>query len=145
MKVLHGTNRPDRANPAEPKVGLLALTATPPDWLGDRGKKAWAEILPLLRAMKVATIADPVALGMLCDALAEYIEARAVVQGEGAIYWTRGKVEMQRTHPAVAIASDAWRRAKSMLSEFGLTPAARARVSAQGTDAADPLEKWMAK
>jgi len=141
--MLHGTNRADRANPAEPKVGAIPAGTEPPDWLGDRGKEAWGEILPILRAMKVATVADPVALGMLCDALAEYIEARRVVREDGATYWTRGKSEMLRKRPEVEIASDAWRRAKSMLSEFGLTPAARSRVSAQGSDAADPLEKWM--
>lgn len=144
LKMLHGTNRADRANPAEPKVGLIPETTEPPEWLGERGRTAWAEILPILRAMKVVTVADPVAFSMLCDALAEYIEARGVVQKDGATYWTQGKSVMLRKRPEVEIAADAWRRAKSMLSEFGLTPASRARVSAQGSDKADPLEKWMA-
>lgn len=145
LKVLHGTNRKDRANPAEPKAGMLRADAPPPDWLSERGREAWTDLLPLLRGMKVATVADPTALALLCDALAEYVEARSVVAEQGAIYWTRGKVEMQRTHPAVAIAQDAWRRAKTMLSEFGLTPAARSRVSSASGEEQDPLAKWAAQ
>lgn len=145
LKVLRGTDRKDRSNPAEPKVGLVSATAQPPDWLGERGRRAWADILPLLRGMKVMTLADPVALGLLCDALAEYVEARAVVIENGATYWTKGKSEMLRKRPEVEIAADAWRRAKIMLSEFGLTPAARSRVSAAGEGNEDPLEKWAAK
>jgi P27 family predicted phage terminase small subunit len=145
LKVLHGTNRKDRANPKEPRPVSLPAGSTPPDWLSDRGKEAWGDILPILRDLGVMTVADPVALGMLCDALVEYQEARAVVREHGATYWTRGKSEMLRARPEVQIASDAWRRAKLMLSEFGLTPASRARVSAAQPGETDPLEKWAAQ
>lgn len=50
---------------------------------------------------------------------------------------------MIRNHPAVAIRSDAWRRARAMLSEFGLTPSSRTKVQVIGGDEADPFEEFM--
>jgi len=95
--------------------------------------------------MQVMTGADPVALGLLCDALADYMAARAVVEKEGASYETEGDAgKMLRQRPEVYIAADAWRRAKLMLTEFGLTPASRAKVSAADVGPADPLEAWEA-
>jgi P27 family predicted phage terminase small subunit len=145
LKVLEGTDRKDRANPTEPHPVDLPGDAPPPDWLNDHGKEAWADLLPVLRGMGVVTIADPTAFALLCDALGEYRTARAwigdhedvysVVAENGSITW--------RKRPEVEIAQDAWRRAKTMLTEFGLTPAARSRVSGKTADSGDPLEKWM--
>lgn len=143
LKVLQGTQRPGRVNPAEPKPMAIPLNQRPPAWLSDRGRRAWREILPILRRMGVVTVADPLALSMLADAVGEYIEARTVVIAEGATYWTEGQSRMLRPRPEVAIASDAWRRAKQLLTEFGLTPASRGRVSGSPEKAEDPLEAWM--
>ena len=145
LKVLRGTDRKDRANPAEPTPSTLAPDAEPPDWLNlsELARTAWTDIAPILRRMRVLTEADAVALSLLCDALANYVTAKATVAQEGAVYWTEGKSPMRRAHPAVAIAGDNGKFAKAMLSEFGLTPAARSRVSATGTGEKDPLSEWM--
>lgn len=146
LKVLRGTDRKDRANPAEPKPAELALDAEPPDWLelSDLARTAWADIAPILRRMKVLTEADAVGLALLCDALAGYVTASRVVREEGAVYWTEGRSPMRRAHPAVAIAAENSKFAKALLSEFGLTPAARSRVSSVGGGQKDPLDKWLA-
>lgn len=142
LKILDGTNRKDRANAAEPRPEVLDPASPAPAWLSPRAQEAWTDILPLLSSMRVATNADPAAFAMLCDALGEYIDARQVVISEGATYWTRGKVEMLRSRPEVTIASEAWRRAKMMLTEFGMTPASRVKVSGVTSGKEDPLEKW---
>lgn len=147
LKVLHGTTRSDRANPAEPKPADLSIRAKPPEWLGDRGKEAWADLLPVLHKMGVVTTADPMAFALLCDALGEYITARAWLQEHEDVYAIAGKDGglTWRKRPEVEIAQDAWRRAKTMLTEFGLTPAARSRVSGKPAESTDPLEKWAAQ
>jgi P27 family predicted phage terminase small subunit len=70
---------------------------------------------------------------MLCSALAEYQSAVAILNAEGSTYRcvTKSGDVMQRQRPEVAIAQDAWRRAKMMLEQFGLTPVARSRVQAR--------------
>lgn len=145
LKVLEGTDRADRANPNEPKPNDLSATAQPPEWLGDNGKEAWSDLLPVLRGMGVVTIADPMAFALLCDALGEYIDARAWLKEHEDVYAVASKDGdlTWRKRPEVEIAQDAWRRAKTMLTEFGLTPAARSRVSGKAADMSDPLEKWM--
>ena len=136
IKLLRGTYRLDREpkNPARPPRG----TPRPPEWLGPVALELWRELAPLLVKMRVLTKADRQALALLCDALAEYRAARAVVEAEGATFTVRtdsGKVV--RARPEVAIAADAHRRARLMLAEFGLTPAGRRRVEAIPPDPTD--------
>lgn len=142
LKVVRGTDRPDRRNAHEPRPRAADTSARPPAWLklSPLARRAWADIAPILREMTVLSEADRIALALLCDTLAEYVEAKRLVDAEGAVYWTKGKTVMQRTHPAVAIRADAWRRARLMLSEFGLTPAARPRVSGIPDDEATDAE-----
>ena len=101
----------------------------------------------MLIELGVATSADPVAVGLLCDALAEYVAARAEYERDGLTYesTTEKGGTMLRAHPAVGVASDAWRRAKLMLTEFGLTPASRAKVSTKEPGPVDPLAEWERK
>lgn len=144
LKVLHGTTRKDRSNPAEPKPPEAPKHEKPPAWLSPRAKPWWNRIRPLLVRMQVLSGADTVALGLLCDALAEYMTARNVILKHGTTYETRmtdGSV-LHRRRPEWEVAKDAWRRAKLMATEFGLTPAARAKVSASDVGPADPLEAW---
>lgn len=143
LKVVHGTKRKDRQIPNEPKPSG-SLSVEPPEWLSDKAEPWWHRVRPILVGMQVATDADPIAVGMLCDALAEYVAARDDVLKEGATYdcTTEKGGTMIRAHPSVAIAADAWRRAKLMLTEFGLTPASRAKVSTAVPGPADPLEEW---
>lgn len=163
LKVLHGTDRPDRSNPNEPSAQPLG-DAPPPSWLKGRGRRAWAEVAAILTEMGVATVADRVALALLCDVYAEYIEARDAVRKLGTVYESRvmkahsrradGDPEefdpealsvMIRPRPEVAMASDAWRRINTMLQQFGLTPASRSKVSGAPVEEEDPLEALLNK
>ena len=147
LKVVRGTVRPERANPAEPKPKRMQLNAHPPAWLdlSPLAHKAWHDVARVLRGMGVATTADPLAIGLLCDALAEYVTARAVVREQGLTYeamTAHGDVSV-RARPEVAMAADAWRRARLLLNDYGLTAASRPKVSTHTEDSADPLAKWM--
>ena len=143
LKVVRGTARKDRTNPAEPHP-TGPLPTEPPEWISEAAKPWWTRVHALLVQMRVATDADPVAVGLLCDALAEYVAARRKVEEDGATYETFSDKSGTtiRAHPAVGIAADAWRRAKLMLTEFGLTPASRAKVSVADVGPADPLAQW---
>jgi phage terminase small subunit len=122
LKMLHGTDRADRANPAEPQP---AVGAEPPPWLPKRGvaRAAWNRLAPILSHLRVLTVADAEALALACDALAEYLAARDDPDG-----WRH--------------ADSAWKRYLYALRDFGLTPASRPKVSAMPERAVDPLEKW---
>ena len=80
--------------------------------------------------MNVLGDGDLIALGLLCETLAEYLDARDTVARDGATYEavTEAGATMHRAHPAVAQRAEAASRVQSLLSEFGLTPSARAEV-----------------
>lgn len=93
--------------------------------------------------MGVLTLADGKALELLCDAYAEYREARSVCEREGMTYESVSEHgSMWRARPEVAIASDAWRRIASMLREFGLTPSSRTKVQTTGEGADKPANPF---
>jgi len=144
QKELGGTLQPSRANPNEPKPEVYL--PTPPDWLSERAMRYWHEIGAVLLSMKVATAADGPAMQLLTETLAEWAEARQAVHLQGLVYETTTMTgdTMRRPNPEVAQAADAMRRALAMLTQFGLTPASRSKVSALGdNDGKDPFEEML--
>jgi P27 family predicted phage terminase small subunit len=139
LKVLHGTDRPDRVNPREPQPSADGVS--PPAWLKGKARTHWKQIAPILQDMQILTVADETALAMLCDALAEYIEAQQVLRKEGRTYktYTEAGAPMWRTRPESGIANDAWRRVNSMLGQFGMTPASRTKVVSGTSDDSDSI------
>lgn len=107
-----------------------ASDLTPPAFLTDRAAQHWPALADLLADMGVMADGDRLALALLCEALAEWIEAGETIARDGATYdcTTEAGAVMHRAHPAVAQRADAARRVQSLLSEFGLTPSARAKV-----------------
>ena len=134
LKRLTGTLRKDRENPNEPTP---APGAPPPRRGMAPATRAWyRRLAALLDAQRITTKMDAAALELLSDALAERDQARLIVLRDGAVYQTTTPAgcPMWRPHPCVAIAADAWRRASTMLKEYGLTSASRARVNAAPED-----------
>ena len=139
LKKLGGTAQPSRLNPLEP-VPEVAL-GLPPDWLSATAKEYWSEIGGLLLQMKIVSYGDSAALMLLTDVLAEWCAVRRLIKRKGRTYENITESGLIiKARPEVAMESDLWRRAKTMLIEFGLTPAARSKVSALGsTEEKDPL------
>lgn len=137
LKVVAGTDRPDRTNPAEPTpdVGVPEC----PSWVKGKARTAWKEIGSTLVSMGVLTVADGKALELLVEAYAEFRAADERVKEEGLTYETVSSTggRMVRANPAVGIRADAWRRVRLQLIEFGLTPASRSKVSAAEQSALD--------
>ncbi len=52
---------------------------------------------------------------------------------------------MIKAHPSAAMKADAWKRIRAMLSEFGMTPASRAKVSIDKQAEEDPFEAFLKK
>lgn len=141
----------------EPKPLLLTADTPAPSWLhGRESRAAWRSVVPLLVGMRVATIADQLAIGLLCEAMGRFLRAEAVVRKEGATYQTtttQGST-MHRERPEVGQMERAWQHVRGLLAEFGLTPSARTRVATTdptGTPAKpdagglDPFEAWQAR
>jgi P27 family predicted phage terminase small subunit len=84
----------------------------------------------------VASETDTEALLMAAKRLAEIVELSEVLQEEGRIiesFNPKTQQTMSRSHPGVGQLNEAMRHLQSLLSEFGLTPAARSKVVAKQT------------
>jgi len=109
------------------------------------GKYWFQQIAQELDGIGVLTQLDGKALELLIEAYTEYRRHCETLDTEGYTY----RVETQtgdvmiKAHPAAAMKSDAWKRIRAMLSEFGMTPASRSKVNAGGPDKVDPLEEFL--
>lgn len=128
-------------NKTEPTAGKCP---NKPGHIQGVSSKLWDDLCQLLETMGVLDKADGLALEMLCEAYGEWRRNMDVVNKHGGVYTTTNIAgdKIIRQLPQVAHASDAWKRLRSMLSEFGLTPSARVRLgSSEGGE--DELEKLL--
>lgn len=114
-----------------------------------KAKAEWKRLLPLLRDMKVLTKADGDALAALCQVRVRWKQAEALIERMGqVVVETRqtasGKIERRvKKNPAVTVASDALKHMRSLMADFGLTPASRAGVKTIGNgESQDPLDDF---
>jgi len=140
LKLVRGTDRADRRNPAEPSPDRARPSA--PGHMSDRGREAWGYVVALLDRMGVLTEADALALELLCEARADWLSARDEIRiAGGETYTTEGG--LIKAHPAVAMRNDAARRMQSLLAEFGMSPSSRSKVSVMNLDdKTDPAAKY---
>lgn len=129
-KKLHGV-RPSRLNTSE--VSVLPGPPEPPAWLSEPARAHWADVVPTIAPNAVAAV-DASALGMFCEALADYLTARAIAEDEPYTLDEHGR---PRRHPAHMVRDAASARLLAWARELGLTPAARARM-ANKVPAAEP-------
>lgn len=133
LKILRGNpgkRRLDVADEPQPRPGV----PEPPDHLDDAGREQWFRWCTELSAMKVLTLADREALAVMCDTWSRYLKAEAAVKKFGLLTKSPNGYPIQ--NPALAIATQAGKQLRQMMSEFGLTPAARTRIKT--TDPSQP-------
>jgi P27 family predicted phage terminase small subunit len=145
LKVVAGTDRPDRTNPDAP-VPLSELP-TAPEWLSARAAEIFDQLVGIVGSMGVGSASDTAMLAMAASRLEEVEICTAIIEDGGrtfvssAEYDQQGRVISQQIkgHPAVAQRSEAMRHAQSLLVEFGLSPAARSKVSANKSTNENPF------
>lgn len=125
---MRGSWRGD-ANPEEPQPerGVPDM----PEFLEGMAQECWDQLVPLIDGMNVLTLADEVALSMLCKTYANWRRAEALLEKHGDVYPIRddaGNVKYLQQSPYVSIARNNLLALKGMLEQFGLTPSARSRL-----------------
>ncbi len=83
--------------------------------------------MPELEALGLLAKIDRASLAAYCQCWARWIEAEELVAEQGLVAVTdKGNVIQ---HPAVGIANTALGQMRAFLTEFGMTPASRTRIS----------------
>jgi P27 family predicted phage terminase small subunit len=139
LKIVAGTDRPDRMNPDAPKPAASLPDA--PEWLSTRGAEIFEQLVAIIGPMGIGSSSDAAMLALAASRLEEVEICTAIIEDLGRTYTTTTQTgdTMHRSRPEVAQRSEAMRHAQSLLAEFGLSPAARSKVSVSTPDEKNPF------
>lgn len=116
LKVIAGTSRPDRDPADAPEFAPVRDFPDPPQHLNPDGAACWNDLGPKLVAAGVLQEVDLYPLEQLCYS------------------WQRFR---QKAKAGMDMTASDDNALKALFSEFGMTPAARRRVSASGDSNAE--------
>jgi P27 family predicted phage terminase small subunit len=132
--------RPLNEHEPKPKVGV----PKPPAHLSPVAKQEWRRAGRLLRDMGLISDLDLAAFALYCTAWARWIEAEQALSTYGLMLKSPNGFPIQS--PYLAVANRAMDQIRSLMSEFGMSPATRTRVSAlPEDDSDDPMEQLLRK
>lgn len=131
MKLLRGTAQPCRMNPAEPAPDPALPDA--PAHLSPEAREEWERVAVELCDLGVLSRIDRAALAAYCQAYGRWVAA------EGGLRREDGGMDLVSVtsngnviqNPLVGIANKSLELMHKYLTEFGMSPSSRSRVSAQ--------------
>lgn len=127
LKILKGTDQPCRMNPAEAEPDLAI--PSPPDHLSQDASVEWGRVSQELYQLGLLSRIDRAALAAYCQAYGRWCESERMLAQKGLLVKTTNGNVIQS--PLVGIANKCLEIMHRYLTEFGMTPAARARVHAE--------------
>jgi P27 family predicted phage terminase small subunit len=150
LKLVSG-NPGKRALPKNEAVVALA-EPTPPSFLCDDAKVEWGRVCSALYAAGLMTELDRAALGAYCAAYGRWAQAERAINRMAAKDELNAALMIKTVsgnaiqNPLVGIANKAKADMVRYAAEFGMTPSARARVTANPPDGKEenPLHKFFA-
>lgn len=144
LRLVRGNPSKRPINNTEPKPQKRVPPT--PKYFTKQGKYWFKRLGEELDAVGVMTTLDGKALELLVEAYTEYRHHCEVLDKAGYTYTTETDGgTLIKAHPSAAMKADAWKRIRAMLSEFGMTPAARAKVNTEGPEEEDLLEAFLKK
>ncbi|HIE5650279.1 TPA: hypothetical protein ACXNQV_002136 [Stenotrophomonas maltophilia] len=112
LKVVAGTDRPDRETPDAAELPLVSDVPPAPDWMPNaHARKEWERLAPILHANKLLTEAGLSALGQLC-----------ALHGKAVQLYAAGEA------PVASMVA----QLRGLMNDFGLTPVAQGKVKPSG-------------
>lgn len=137
-----------RGNPGKRKINTNEPQPEPgipdcPTWLGPKAKRVWDETAPVLAQMRVLTKVDRAALAAYCQTHARWQAVEEFLETNGEVYPLRdekGAVRCLQQYPQVSIARNLLMILRGYQQEFGMTPAARTRITVAEADKQSEVE-----
>ena len=117
-----------------------------PAHLGKLGKESFRKLRDLLADRDFLDTADASLIELWAAAYEDWRDARKEVRDNGVTMEVEGSTGgwVTKKNPAVDVMSDAWKRMKSLVPEFGLSPSARAKLAGSSDEKdEDPLEAFL--
>mgnify|MGYP001261932728 CR=1 FL=1 len=130
LKVIQGNPGKRPLNPNEPKPAPVAPKM--PKGLDRYGRQAWQRLAPILERLGLLTEADLESFTALCEAYSRYVHA---VKRYRAVLRASDPVEaLDIIRKAEVSVEKSEHHLRMLMLEFGLTPAARSRLSVEVKD-----------
>lgn len=145
LKLITGNPGKRELPKDEPKaVGELT---TCPDFVSEEARGYWDYVTGLILSVPgVSKRPDETAAALLCQAMADFVEAGEALVDNGGSYQdveTKAGGVMTRIHPAVGVRQTAFAQIMKICAEFGLTPSSRTRLKADlGEGKKNPNDKY---
>lgn len=139
LKIARGN--PGKRKPRKDEPQYPAGFGPCPDRLTGLAAVYWNENAPLLAASKVADRVGAGAFEMLCQAWADWQEAKMQVETLGAVVESpkRGLVK----NPWLTVRKQAYEQYARLCLEFGMTPSSKARAATAGEPKTPkPQDPW---
>ncbi len=133
IKVMQGTLEKSRTIENEMQVDICINIPKSPEWLSEIGKKEWQKVTKQLYNLKMLHKVDLQLIAAYCNEISLYIETETLLRNKGRIQAFKnsdGTIKHAQAVPYQKIAKDSLNAAMKLASQFGLTPVARASISA---------------
>ncbi len=135
LKLLQGNPGKKPLPKCEPV--LPPVSPDPPDSLSAQGRKHWDDIVGILAESGIMTALDVHALAAYCEAYARWLHANEQLCLFGCV--TKDEKGIPHHSPYLRVANDSFIQMKSLLQEFGLSPASRARIQVSKKEEENPF------
>tara|TARA_R110000824_G_scaffold281779_2_gene470090 strand:- start:239 stop:715 length:477 start_codon:yes stop_codon:yes gene_type:complete len=133
IKEMQGTLEKSRIIENEMQVDLVSQLPEAPDLLSIIGVEEWYKVTSQLYNIKMLHKVDLRLIESYCNEMALYIECENDLRKNGRVDVfknTNGDIIRTQAKPFVKMKNDALNNALKLATQFGLTPVARANISA---------------
>jgi P27 family predicted phage terminase small subunit len=133
MKEMQGTLEKSRVLENEMQVDLVTQLPEAPELLSTIGAEEWYKVTSQLFNLKMLHHIDLRLIESYCNEMALYIECESELRKNGRVDIfknTNGDIIRSQAKPYVKMKNDALNNALKLAAQFGLTPVARANISA---------------
>ncbi len=133
VKEMQGTLDISRATYNEMQVDVCQELPAAPQWLSEIGKEEWYKVTNQLFNLQMLHQIDLQLIAAYCNEMSLYIETEIMLREKGRIQIFKnsdGTLKHAQAVPYQKIAKDALDKAMKLATQFGLTPVARASISA---------------
>lgn len=137
LKKMQGTTEKSREVDNEMKVEICSSLPAAPVLLSEIGKEEWQKVTQQLFNLNMLHNVDLRLIEAYCNEISLYIETEIMLRNKGRIQAFKnpdGSIKHAQAVPYQKISKDALNMAMKLATQFGLTPVARASISAPITN-----------
>jgi P27 family predicted phage terminase small subunit len=139
LRLLQGNPGKRPVNPNEPKPAREI--PSPPEYFSETAAKEWGRMSEQLLRLGLLTAIDYAAFCAYCTIYARWVEAEEALKKTGPV--VRSPSGYPMISPYLTVANRALDQMRQYLTELGLTPASRSRISVGHGEQNDPMEAFL--